>query len=80
MRTKSGGTSERLKEEIGWLKVVFAVAVALDASLVGWLAQNYDTTSTLLFIAGVVAAVVLAVVVAYVNRLAYRRLKELEDA
>lgn len=72
--------AERLKEEIGWLKVVFAVAVALDASLVGWLAQNYATTSTLLFIAGVVAAVVFAFVVAYVNRLAYRRLKELEDA
>jgi hypothetical protein len=31
-------------------------------------------------VAGVVAAVVLAVVIAYVNRLAYRRLKELEDA
>ena len=81
--TKEGGRSpksERLKEEIGWLKVVFAVAVALDASLVAWLAQNYDTSSTLLFVAGVVAAVVLAFVVAYVNRLAYRRLKELEDA
>jgi uncharacterized membrane protein len=72
--------SERLKEEIGWLKVVFAVSVALDASLVAWLAQNFDTTSRPLFVAGVVAAVVLAVVVAYVNRLAYRRLKELEDA
>jgi uncharacterized membrane protein len=72
--------AERLKEEIGWLKVVFAVSVALDASLVGWLAQNFDTTSRFLFVAGVVAAVVLAVVVAYVNRLAYRRLKELEDA
>jgi len=71
--------AERVKEEIGWLKVMFAVAVALDASLVGWLAQN-DTTSTPLFIPGVVAAVVLAVVVAYVNHLAYRRLKELEDA
>ena len=71
--------AERIKEEIGWLKVMFAVAVALDASLVGWLAQN-DTTSTPLFIPGVVAAVVLAVVVAYVNHLAYRRLKELEDA
>jgi hypothetical protein len=47
---------------------------------IGWLAQNYDTTSTLLFVAGVVAAVVFAFVVAYVNRLAYRRLKELEDA
>jgi len=72
--------AERLKEEIGWLKVVFAVSVALDASLVAWLAQNFDTTSRFLLVAGVVAVVVLAVVVAYVNRLAYRRLKELEDA
>jgi ABC-type nitrate/sulfonate/bicarbonate transport system permease component len=72
--------TERIKEEIGWLKVVFAVAVALDASLVGWLAQNYDTTSTALLIAGVVAAVVLAFVIACVTRLAYRRLEELEDA
>ena len=72
--------AERLKEEIGWLKVVFAVSVALDASLVGWLVQNYDTTSTLIFAAAVVAAFVLAVVVGYVNRVAYRRLKELEDA
>ena len=71
--------AERLREEIGWLKVAFAVAVALDASLIGWLAQN-DTTSTPLFIPGVIAAVVLAVVIAYVNQLAYRRLKELEDA
>jgi uncharacterized membrane protein len=72
--------AERLKEEIGWLKVVFAVSVAVDASLVAWLAQNFDTTSRFLLVAGVVAVVVLAVVVAYVNRLAYRRLKELEDA
>ena len=72
--------AERIKEELGWLKVVFAVAVALDASVVGWLVQNYDTTSTFLFIAGIVAAVVLALAVAYVNRLAYRHLEELEDA
>jgi hypothetical protein len=48
--------------------------------LVAWLAQNFETTSRFLLVAGVVAVVVLAVVVAYVNRLAYRRLKELEDA
>ncbi|MGQ0656003.1 MAG: hypothetical protein ACT4P4_27745 [Betaproteobacteria bacterium] len=40
--------------------------------------QNYDTASTPLFVAGAVAAVVLALVVAYANRLAYRRLEELE--
>ena len=31
---------DKLKEEIGWLKVVFAILVAIDISLVGWLAQN----------------------------------------
>ena len=34
--------ADRLKEEIGWLKVVFAILIAIDVSLVGWLAQNYD--------------------------------------
>lgn len=29
----------RLKEEVGWLKVVFGVLVAIDASLLGWLAN-----------------------------------------
>jgi uncharacterized membrane protein len=72
--------ADRIKEEIGWLKVVFAACVALDASLVAWLAQNYDTARALIVAAGFAAALVLAVVVAYVNRLAYRRLKELEDA
>jgi hypothetical protein len=32
--------ADHLKEEIGWLKVAFGIAVALDASLVAWLAQN----------------------------------------
>ena len=30
--------TDKLKEEIGWLKVVFAVLVEIDISLVGWLA------------------------------------------
>ena len=67
---------DRLKEEIGWLKVVFGILVAIDASLLGWLAQNYATASRLLVLAG--TAVTVAVV--RVNRLAYRRIEELEEA
>jgi hypothetical protein len=40
--------ADRIKEEIGWLKVVFAVCVALDASLVAWLAQNYATANPII--------------------------------
>ncbi len=72
--------AERLKEEIGWLKVVFAVCVALDASLVAWLAQNYSTANPVLVVAGCIASVLIALLVVFVNRRAYRRLEELEDA
>lgn len=69
-----------LKEEIGWLEVVFAAAVALDASLSAWLAQNYETAHPVMLAAGLGAALVLTVIVAYANHIAYRRLNELEEA
>lgn len=71
---------DRLKEEVGWLKVVFGVLVAIDVSLLGWLAQNYDGTSRLLVLVGSGVAVVVTYAVVRVNRLAYRRIEELEDA
>ena len=36
--------TDKLKEEIGWLKVIFGILVATDISLVAWLAQNYSST------------------------------------
>lgn len=70
---------DRLKEEIGWLKVVFGILVAIDASLLGWVAQHYASGSRLLVLAGTVASVVVSFAVVRVNRLAYRRIEELED-
>ena len=72
--------ADRLKEEIGWLKIAFAVAVALDASLVAWLAQNYETASPVIVGAAMVAALVIAGIVVIINNRAYRRIEELEDA
>jgi hypothetical protein len=71
---------ERIKEEIGWLKVVFALAAAADASLIAWIAQNYDSVRTVIMAIAVTAALILSGIVFYVTRVAYRRLGELEDA
>ncbi len=71
---------DRLKEEIGWLKVVFAVLVAIDASLIGWLAQNYARASGNLVLAATGATVAITIGVVRINRLAYRRLEQLEEA
>ena len=70
---------DRLKEEYGWLKVVFGVLVAIDASLLGWLAQNYATASRLLVLTGTAVIVAVTVAIVRVNRLAYRRIEQLEE-
>ena len=31
---------DKLKEEIGWLKVIFAILIVTDISLVAWGIQN----------------------------------------
>jgi hypothetical protein len=70
---------DRLKEEIGWLKLVFGLLVAIDVSLVGWLAQNYANANRALVVGCVIATAVVTLGVVRINRVAYHRMKELED-
>lgn len=70
--------SDRIKEELAWLKIVFAIFIAIDASLVAWLAQNFDSTSKILVVFGFLGVIFATVVVIWVNRAAIQRFKELE--
>ncbi len=71
--------AERIKEEIGWLKLVFGILVAIDVSLVAWLAQNYGTADRVLVLSGLVAVLVVTVALVWVNRSAMQRFKQLEE-
>ena len=68
-----------IREELGWLKIVFAVLVAIDVSLVGWVAQNYNIANSVSVVVAIVAVAVVTAVVVWVNRLAYRKIRELEN-
>lgn len=70
--------AERIKEELGWLKVVFAVLAAIDASLVAWLAQNFVVAGGALLITGLILVAVLTGAIIWTNRVVYRRLEQLE--
>jgi hypothetical protein len=67
------------KEELGWLKLLFAAAVAIDTSLVAWLSQAYNTAISILLVLAVVAIAVLTAAAIWINRLAYRKIRELEN-
>ena len=70
---------DKLREEIGWLKVIFAILVAIDISLVGWLAQNHDGAPIFLQIVCLVAVIMITGAVIWVSRTAHRKIDELEE-
>lgn len=71
--------ADSVKEEIGFLKLVFTVLVALDASLVAWVAQHFSTAHVLLLIGGLLSVFLLTGAVVWITRLTYRRFQQLEE-
>ena len=71
--------ADSVKEEIGFLKLVFTVLVALDASLVAWISQNFRTGHVVLLIGALVGVLLFTVAVVWITRLAYRRFRQLEE-
>ena len=70
---------DKLKEEIGWLKVVFAILIATDISLVAWVIQNYGKASRSLLITGAIAAILITLIIIWINKAAYRKIDKLEE-
>ena len=68
---------DKIREEIGWLKVVFATLIAIDISLSAWLFKNisiYPFMITLITIAGIIFISGLIVVI---NFFAYVKIQEI---
>lgn len=71
--------TDKLKEEIGWLKVVFGILMATDISLVAWLVQNYSSANILLLVFCGIAVILVTGAIVRVNKTAYRKIDELGE-
>jgi len=63
--------AERIKELLGWLKIVFAALVAIDVSLIAWLAQNFRTADAVLVVSTVIAVTCITAGIVGVNHTAF---------
>lgn len=70
---------DKLKEELGWLKVIFAILLAVDVSLASWLAQHSASATIPMRIMCLLAVVVTTGGIAWVGMVAYRKIDELEE-
>jgi len=70
---------DKIKEEIGWLKVVFALSVAIDASLIVWAARNFYKASISLLLLAIFIITLITWWIIEVNRRAYKKISKLRD-
>jgi len=70
---------DKIKEEIGWLKIIFAALLAIDISLVAWVAQNFNRANIQLLISALIAVSVVTVFLIIINLRVYRKLDEMEE-
>jgi branched-subunit amino acid ABC-type transport system permease component len=71
--------SGALKEEISLLKLMIGALLAVGASFLAWLAQQYATADGRLVWAAVLATLVVIALAGWLTRLTYRRIRQLED-
>ncbi len=70
---------DKIEEQIGWLKVVFGLLVAMTASLVGWMASNYNNTDALFMLSAVILVIIFVYGIVVVNLKAFDKINELEE-
>jgi 4-hydroxybenzoate polyprenyltransferase len=70
---------DRLKELIGYLKVIFGILVAIDISIIGWLFKNGDEIASTSIVLAVVAIVCTTFGIVIVNRKILQTIDALED-
>ena len=67
------------KEQIAYLKVWLGILVVTDISLVGWLASNIASASSILIFAVVIAVIVATTGVVFLHRRIEQRIESLRE-
>jgi len=59
--------------------VIFGILTAIDISLLGWLAQNYNKTEIILLVFAILLICITTFGIIVVNKKAYIKINELKD-
>ena len=71
--------SDKIKEQIGCLKVVFGILTAVVVSLVGFIATSYKQADHLILSMAFVLTIFLLLAIIIVNKKAFSKMDELEE-
>ena len=70
---------KKIEQEIGWLKLNYAILFASDISLFVWVFQNQMKITSFVLILSVILAISITYFLFKINVIVYRLLKKLEE-
>ncbi len=70
---------DEIKEELNYLKVWLGIIVVTTIGLLGWLINNYETSSTIKIVSDIVAIIVLTVSIMFIDKNIKKKIKSLKD-
>lgn len=71
--------ADRLREELAWLKLFFAAFLAIDVSVIAWLAQNYGKAEIMVAVSALVVVIAITGGLVFIIQRAYKRIEQLEQ-
>ena len=69
----------RIEQEIGWYKVIFAIMTVTDLSLLAWFVQNFETARQSILILCSMSVIVVTIILVFINRRVFTCLDRLEE-
>lgn len=70
---------DKIKEEIGYLKVIFSILIAIDISLIVWLYQQFEAISLIELVLVLLLTILVSCGILYVNKKILSKIDEIED-
>ena len=70
---------DRIKEQIGWLKIIFGMLFATDISLMGYLFTKITILTPTQLSIVIIGLVLVTLAIIYVNKKAMNRIDSLEE-
>ncbi|MGA1941047.1 hypothetical protein [Arcobacter sp. YIC-310] len=70
---------DKIKEQIGWLKVVFGLLFATDISLIAYLFTNVEKLSLFQIILVLLGLLIITIGILFTNKKAMDKIDSLED-
>ena len=69
---------DKIKEQIGWLKVVFGLLFATDISLIAFLFNSVETLSNIKILLVLLGLFIVTFAIVYINKKAMEKIEDLE--